>query len=205
MQDFLNPYDVIERHGLALPHWQQGSTCVFVTWRLADALPAAKLRDWKNERALWFETHPLPWDRSTWEEYNERFPKRMEAWLDRGMGACLLREPETRQILADALHFFDAQRYHLRSYVIMPNHVHVLFQPHSGYELAAILHSWKSYTAKRVRKRVGGAGDVWQRGYWDRLIRNQQHLDRCEQYIRKNPEIAGLASKTYSYYSAEKE
>jgi hypothetical protein len=49
MPDFLNPYDVIQMHGATLPHWQQGPAYVFVTWRLADSLPANLLREWKTE------------------------------------------------------------------------------------------------------------------------------------------------------------
>jgi hypothetical protein len=36
---YLNPYKPIDRHTVNLPHWQQGETWIFVTWRLADSLP----------------------------------------------------------------------------------------------------------------------------------------------------------------------
>lgn len=200
MQDFLNPYDVIQTHGSSLPHWQQGSSFVFVTWRLADSLPLQQLREWKNERAIWLTKYPLPWDLATWKCYSERFPERMEAWLDRGLGACLLREPGVREIVSGAFTHFDSERYTLCSYVLMPNHVHVLFQPREGNCLQDILHSWKSYTSKEIQKLTGGRGQLWQEGYWDRLIRSPQHLDRCIRYVRENPLKARLANDDYSYW-----
>ncbi|MGZ0707547.1 REP-associated tyrosine transposase [Coraliomargarita sp. W4R53] len=200
MQDFFNPYDVIQRHGAALPHWQQGSAYVFATWRLADSLPSNLLRELKSERGIWMSKHPIPWEAVTWEEYNERFPMRMEAWLDRGMGSCLLRQPQLRRVICGALRHFDSDRYTVAAYVVMPNHVHIVFQPQEGCLIEDIMHSWKSYTSKEVHKLTGNCGELWQRGYWDRLIRSQLHFDRCLRYIRENPADAGLVGAHYTWY-----
>ena len=51
---FLDPNDAIAKHGNRLPHWQQGTAFVFVTWRLVDSLPKAKLELWRAERAAFF-------------------------------------------------------------------------------------------------------------------------------------------------------
>jgi type I restriction enzyme R subunit len=200
MQDFFNPYDVIRIHGAGLPHWQQGSAYLFVTWRLADSLPSALLRDWKVEREIWLSKHPFPWESSIWKEYNERFPLRMESWLDRGMGSCLLRQKGVRRIVCNALHFFDGERYRIFGFVVMPNHVHIVFQPIEGYLIEAIMHSWKSYTSKEVHKLTGGQGELWQRGYWDRLVRSQVHFDRCMRYMDKNPLSAGIQKSDFTLY-----
>jgi REP element-mobilizing transposase RayT len=200
MQEFLNPYDVIQIHGASLPHWQQGTAFVFVTWRLADSLPTQKLREWKNERAVWLAKHPLPWDVATWESYNERFPEKIEAWLDQGLGACLLRHESNREVVYKALAHFDSQRYTLQAYVVMPNHVHLLCQLREGVLLEDVLHSWKSYTSKQIQELTGSAGQLWQEGYWDRLMRSREHYHRSIRYIRENPIKAGLAEWEYSYW-----
>jgi REP element-mobilizing transposase RayT len=200
MTDFLNPYDVVQMHGSVLPHWQQGSAYIFVTWRLADALPADLLRQWKTERDTWMAIHPLPWNPQTSKECDECFPERMEAWLDRGAGRCQLREPRYRNIVSDALYHFDQERYALSSFVVMPNHVHVVFQPLAGNLIEDILHSWKSYTSKEIQKLTNERGSLWQRGYWDRLMRNQIHLDRCKRYVRENPMVARLAATSYTVF-----
>lgn len=49
-----------------------------------------------------------------------------------------------------SLLFFDSQRYHLLAWVVMPNHVHVLFQPMSDWSVAKIVASWKKFTARKI-------------------------------------------------------
>jgi REP element-mobilizing transposase RayT len=71
----------------------------------------------------------------------------------------------------------------------MPNHVHVLIELKARDQLSKILHSWKSYTAKRINEVVGGSGEVWQKEYYDRLIRDSAHYQRTVRYIRKNAEV----------------
>ncbi|MEO5711887.1 MAG: hypothetical protein ABIT37_00215 [Luteolibacter sp.] len=49
------------------------------------------------------------------------------------------------------------------------------------------MHSWKRFTAREINKATGNAGELWQREYWDRLIRSQRHFDWTREYILKNP------------------
>jgi type I restriction enzyme R subunit len=65
-----------------LPHWQQGEAWVFVTWRLGDSLPKAKLDHWKEERDIWLKHHPMPWDEKAETNYHERFSRQIDEWLD---------------------------------------------------------------------------------------------------------------------------
>jgi REP element-mobilizing transposase RayT len=71
---------------------------------------------------------------------------------------------------------FDGQRYRLLAWVVMPNHVHVLIETMTGHTLAAVLHSWKSYTAKEANRLLGRTGDFWQPEYFDRFIRDDRHF-----------------------------
>ena len=70
----------------------------------------------------------------------------------------------------------------------MPNHVHVLLFIAKGDALPAILHSWKSYTSHQI-----GRGPIWQREYFDRVIRSPQEYADAKEYVRRNPAKAGLA------------
>ena len=81
----------------------------------------------------------------------------------------------------------------------MPNHVHVLIQP--TVPLAGIVQSWKSFTGRwalshnaELELGVPGA-TLWMREYWDRYIRNADHLEQVIHYIHANPVLAGLCSK----------
>jgi len=183
---FLNPFEEIRRHRHHLPHWEQGEAWQFVTWRLADSIARSKLDQWAAEKAAWLKFHPAPWDEATERDYHERFSRRIDEWLDAGHGSCVLREPDCACIVAGAVRHFDGQRYRLGPFVVMPNHVHVLFQPLAGWLLEGIVHS---------NKRLGRAGALWAEDYWDRMIRSAEHWRACRRYILRNP--ARLPAGTY--------
>ena len=194
-----SPLRIDRRH---LPHWRLSGSFNYVTWRLSDSLPQDKLRAWSEEKRIWLQQHPKPWDAWAAAEYGERFPKRLESWLDAGYGSCYLRKPECAQIVADAFHFFDGERYDLSSFVIMPNHVHVLFQLRVGWEIEDVSHSLKSYTANEMNKVLGRQGTVWQREGFDHLLRGVPHLDRCLSYIQNNPTVAQVKPGEFIHYEA---
>ena len=167
-----------------LPHWDQDGVTCFVTFRLADSLPREKLLPFLAERDEWLEKHPQPWDEPTACEYAESFDGVAEKWLDESYGSCILGEAASRRLVEDALRHFNGARYVLYAFVVMPNHVHVLFMPNVGESIAGILHSWKSYTAHRLIHK--GNGPVWQKESWDRLIRNAEHFRKVTRYIKGN-------------------
>jgi len=195
MSDFLNPHDDVEKHRHNLPHWQQGDTWIFLTYRLADSLPESKLLAWQKERRTWLEHHPEPWDERTEGEYHERFATGIDQWLDQGHGSCLLKHPENSQIIADAFRHFDGNRYRLGPFVVMPNHVHLLFQPLGKHQLPDLVHTWKRFTAREINKLGNRSGALWQADYWDRLIRSEKHFQWASDYILRNPE--NLSSGTF--------
>jgi type I restriction enzyme R subunit len=203
MGDFYNPYEAINQHGASLPHWQQGNAFIFVTWRLADSLPAGVREQLAAEKADWLDRNPQPWDAAQRREYRERFPLRIERWLDAGRGACHLRQAEPRRLLASSLRFFDEDRYRMAAFVIMPNHVHLLFQPLGLHELDAIVHSWKSYSARMINQSLNRTGPLWGDGYWDRLVRDSSHFERCRRYIVRNPIQAGLGKSGFTHFENE--
>ena len=194
---FYNPYGKIDATQNRLPHWQQGETWVFVTWRLGDSLPKTKLDQWNKEQEIWRKHHPEPWDDKTKEEYHERFSRQIDNWLDQGSGSCVLKEPPNAKIVADALRHFDGDRYELASFVVMPNHVHVLFRPLGRHTLVQIIQSWKGFTAREINKRMGKTGALWQDEYWDRLIRSEGHFFKVAEYIRENPVNARLKDSEF--------
>ena len=166
--EYFMPDANVSMHGLKLPHWQQGNVYQFVTWRLADAIPQSRLRPLAEHRKAWLEVHPQPWDERVEREYHDRFSDAVDAWLDAGAGACVLRNHDINNMVAGALHHFDNQRYVLDSYVVMPNHVHIIFQPLNGHEVAGIVKTWKGFTSRQINQQLGRQGTLWQERYWDR-------------------------------------
>ena len=191
---FFNPQGAIDVTKNHLPHWQQGQAWVFVTWRLADSLPKTKLEQLKAEREAWMKLYPQPWDQKTESAYHDRFSEKIDEWLDQGSGSCVLKDPANAKIMADALRHFEGKRYQLARYVVMPNHVHVLFRPLGGHTMPEIVKLWKGFTALKINKRTGKSGPLWQDEYWDRLIRNERHFFKVVEYIRENPSKAKLQS-----------
>src|SRR6478752_6393528 len=188
----LDPHGEIKITARKLPHWRQTGATYFVTFRLADAVPATLLRQWKEELKTWLKFHPEPWDVQTKHEYQRRFQESREEWLDRGHGSCLFREESAAEIVADALKHFQGTRYLLDAFVVMPNHVHALLLPLNGHSLSEILHSWKSFTGKELKRRSGKQETIWQDENYDRIVRDEKELQHFRDYIECNPSKAGL-------------
>jgi putative transposase len=98
----------------------------------------------------------------------------------------------------------------LGAYVVMPNHVHGILiindgpatnsllvvgarhasplRPHGvkPKSIGAIVGSFKSAVTKRGRREHNITG-VWQRNYYEHVIRNQEEWDRIQRYIVANP------------------
>jgi len=156
-----------------LPHFDSPETVQFVTFRLADSLPQEALA------RLRLQGDAL---------------QRIDRDLDAGWGACWLKQPAIATLIETALLHFDAERYRLLAWCIMPNHVHVVFEIIDDYSLSKIVGSWKSFTAKRANDLLGRTGSFWESDYFDRYMRNEDHLERTIDYVEQNPVKAGLVA-----------
>lgn len=159
-----------------LPHFDAPGVQQFLTYRLADALPASLRHEWGALLALA-------------DEREKRL--KLETYLDKGHGECHLRQPEIAAIVQENLLHFDGERYRVIAWCIMPNHVHAVIEVRQT-PLAELLHSWKSYTSKAANKVLGRAGHFWQDEYFDRYIRDEAHLRKAIRYTENNPVKAGL-------------
>ena len=75
----------------------------------------------------------------------------------------------------------------LDQYVVMPDHVHaIILISNCDANLPHIMQTFKSLSTLRLR-REGLRGQIWQRGYFDRVIRNDRELDVLREYIQNNP------------------
>jgi REP element-mobilizing transposase RayT len=184
---FFDPKQPITKRRGQLPHWAQPGVTYFVTFRLADSLPEAKLRFLREEKEVWMQNHPPPLSFDEREEFSRLFSGRFDHWLDQGHGQCVLGLAEPRRITEESLRYFDKKRYNLGEFVVMPNHVHVLVTPFTSHPLEAVLQSWKSFTAHRINQCLGRTGQVWHRESFDHIARNRLQLEKFERYIRDNP------------------
>lgn len=174
-----------------VPHFDDGPIPQMVTFRLIDSFPSTCLTGWAVELAA------MPPAQAECERR-----RRIEGYLDKGFGSTWLSRPDIADIMLQALLCFNGQRYQLHAWTVMPNHVHTLLTPKSGDSLSQILHSWKSFTANKANAVLGRTGSFWQREYFDRFVRNEEHFAAAVVYIENNPVKAGLcqtpAEWTYS-------
>ncbi|MFN8002819.1 MAG: transposase [Acidobacteriota bacterium] len=166
------------------PHFDGEGTTQHVSFHLCDALPQHVLARWREELKL------LPEKEADLERR-----KRIQDFLDSGYGACWLRDDRLAEEVEKSLLHFDAERYVLHAWCIMPNHVHTLFTPEPGFAMSKISHSWKSFTANQCNKLLGRSGQFWEHEPYDRYIRNEQHFGKALAYIENNPVKAGLCEK----------
>lgn len=149
------PDESLEKKRGNLPHWTQDGVTYFVTFRLADSIPEAAMKEWSDERAEWIRFHGMEprefrselLGEEEQKDYNRRFGRRFHELLDAGFGSCVLRKEKNWRVLVDVLEFFEGRRYELGGFVVMPNHVHLLIKPREGFELSRILQSMKSFSA----------------------------------------------------------
>lgn len=200
---YLNTRDKIKITANRLPHWEQSGTTNFLTFRLADSLPKSVLDDYRISKERFLESHPQPWNPDTETSFHQHVSIKLEHALDNGYGNCLLLNPENAQILEQTLLHFSNKRFTLLSFVIMPNHIHALFTPSEGHTITSIVHSWKRHSAHEINQRENRSGALWQRDYFDRIIRDTSHLYRCIKYIRNNPTKANLPVSNYRLWESD--
>lgn len=201
---FFDPWRHVDIHGSKLPHWQQLGSIYFVTFRLADSLPIKVLDRWRDERNQWLQHDPEPWTPDIEQEYHLLFSLQIDQWLDQGHGECPLRERTCRDSARSVFEHSDESLYFLHSWVIMPNHVHLLFTLHEDQKLQALLKIWKRVSARNINRLLERTGQsLWREGYFDRMIRDANHYRNVARYIRNNPVKAQPPPTTYTLYESE--
>jgi putative transposase len=105
-----------------------------------------------------------------------------------------------------AAFFINVLRAYMRSgkitfheFVIMPNHVHILMTVPGNMSLEKAMQLIKGGFSFRANKELGFRGEIWQRGYSDVRILDDQSFQQHREYIENNPVKAGLANKPDEY------
>ncbi|HEY0704640.1 MAG TPA: transposase [Candidatus Acidoferrales bacterium] len=91
-------------------------------------------------------------------------------------------------------------RLKLGDFTVMPNHVHGLISLHDPVgaglrparrsdSVSEIVRAFKSFSSRRIHAAVANAPkNIWQRGFYDRIVRNSDECSRIRRYIRRNAE-----------------
>ena len=122
---------------------------------------------------------------------------KIDTYLDKSKKGCYLND--------DILHFlmefflqYDKKLYELMALSVMPNHIHILFK--QNVELSKILQQIKGSSAFQINKILGTKGKFWEDGYYDKLMRNENHFSLTYDYIKYNAIKAGLDDAKERFY-----
>jgi putative transposase len=180
-----------------LPHRDEPGLTQFVTFHLADSFPVSLRSEWAHFARI---------------EDDREQREVIEAYLDRGRGECHLGRPEIAKLVEENFRQFGGccgsqtrapehegggsqsrapARYELRAWVVMPNHVHVLFKV-GAVSLAEIVGAWKKHTGRLANKLLGKRGAFWAEDYFDTYMRDVEHERTTIHYIENNPTKAKL-------------
>jgi REP-associated tyrosine transposase len=101
-------------------------------------------------------------------------------------------------IRAYAKHYIAVGRY-----VVMPDHLHLFVRGPDDFRLAQWVGTLKQHLAKAIEL-IEGSPPIWQRGFFDHLLRSNENYAQKWNYVRENPVWAGLAQRAEDWpYAGE--
>ena len=107
------------------------------------------------------------------------------------------RHERWAKLMQATLDHYDSHGYTLHAWVIMPDHLHLLITPLESLEKAVQL--FKGGFSYRAKRELGWNGAVWQPGFTDHRIRDDDDWQKHADYIRQNPLRARLAEDGVPY------
>jgi putative transposase len=117
----------------------------------------------------------------------------------------LLQSERSANLFIEVLYHYRLERkYLLHSFVVMPDHFHVLITIGPEVTIERAAQFIKGGFAFRAGKQFGFRPPVWQRGFSEVRIYDPEHLSRVQEYIALNPvkRRLVLSAKQYPYSSA---
>jgi putative transposase len=109
----------------------------------------------------------------------------------------LFRVDRWAQLMVSTLNHYVATGYYLHAFVVMPDHLHLLITPSESVEKSMQLI--KGGFSFRAKRELEWHGEIWQPGFTDHRIRDEEDWKRHLDYIRKNPVDANLVEDVVLY------
>jgi REP element-mobilizing transposase RayT len=184
-----------QRKGAYLPHWKAANAVYHVSFRLHDSIPKSvseRLAAERDAMLAALRDGSKPFTKFEREQVLYLYSEKIDRHLDKSYGSCWLKIGEIAELVANALGYFDGDRYDLLAWCVMPNHVHAVVHPIGKYTISNLMHSWKSFTARKANKILNREGKFWMQEYFDRIMRNPEELMKNMDYVYMNPDSAGF-------------
>ena len=122
---------------------------------------------------------------------------KIDQYIDTSSKGCYLND-KVLEYLRDYFIEKDKSFYDLVSFVIMPNHVHILFK--QNIEISKIMQQIKGATSFEINKRLHRKGKFWEANYYDKVIWDEAHFAQVHDYIKYNGIKAGLKDVKGRFY-----
>lgn len=104
-----------------------------------------------------------------------------------------------RLLVTEMRQLNDAKLVTSIAWVIMPDHLHWLFQLDDQLNLSDLVKKLKARSSLAINSHIGRQGSVWQRGFHDHAIRRDEDLRAVARYIIANPLRAGIVKHIGDY------
>jgi putative transposase len=90
-------------------------------------------------------------------------------------------------------------KFRVREFVVMPNHVHLLITVNREMSIEKAMQLIKGSFSFRAKQELGFLGEIWQRGFSDVQIKDEESFAVHRLYIYNNPVKAGLVNAAEEY------
>lgn len=116
----------------------------------------------------------------------------------------LKREPmfadfRAADILMEAVLFGKKQQwYYLLSFVIMPDHMHLVIIP-KDKNISECMKSIKGFSARQINRVLNRKGSIWQVGFYDYVLDSEEKVLTRMKYVEDNPLRKGLVNRSEDY------
>ena len=101
-------------------------------------------------------------------------------------------------VIAQLLRHAEEEYFSIPAYCVMPDHVHVVPRGRAvDADLRRFVHRWKQgtgFTWKRDHR-----SPLWQRGYHDYVLRDEDHVMRLAKYVVNDPVRSELVTRVEKY------
>lgn len=104
-----------------------------------------------------------------------------------------------RHVVAEMRALHESGAVDSLAWVVMPDHVHWLFQLGKSLSLSSIVKRFKARSARRVNAYLNRQGSLWQKAFYDHAIRQEDDIRQIARYIVGNPLRAGLVEHIGDY------
>ncbi|HXG35643.1 MAG TPA: transposase [Dehalococcoidia bacterium] len=112
----------------------------------------------------------------------------------------LFHNPQTVELCLEKLREASQKRhFQVVAYCFMPDHLHLLLVAASGTDLVAFMRFFKQQSGYKYRQFSGDLIPLWQKSYYDHVLRKEEDLLTVARYIWGNPLRAGIVSDIQEY------